>query len=102
MQGKIVKGISGFYYVYVEGTGIYECKAKGAFRKQKMKPLVGDNAEIVPIDEEGRIGNVVEILERKNELIRPAVANVDMALVNLLQQGRYGVRAGKAGITGNL
>ena len=81
MQGKIVKGISGFYYVYVEGTGIYECKAKGAFRKQKMKPLVGDNAEIVSIDEEGRIGNVVEILERKNELIRPAVANVDMALV---------------------
>ena len=81
MQGKIVRGISGFYYVYVEGTGIYECKAKGAFRKQKMKPLVGDNAEIVSIDEEGRIGNVVEILERKNELIRPAVANVDMALV---------------------
>ena len=81
MQGKIVKGISGFYYVYVEGTGIYECKAKGAFRKQKMKPLVGDNAEIVSIDEEGRSGNVVEILERKNELIRPAVANVDMALV---------------------
>ena len=81
MQGKIVKGISGFYYVYVEGTGIYECKAKGAFRKQKMKPLVGDNAEIVSIDEEDRIGNVVEILERKNELIRPAVANVDMALV---------------------
>ena len=81
MQGKIVKGISGFYYVYVEGTGIYECKAKGAFRKQKMKPLVGDNAEIVSIDEEYRIGNVVEILERKNELIRPAVANVDMALV---------------------
>ena len=81
MQGKIIKGISGFYYVYVEGTGIYECKAKGAFRKQKMKPLVGDNAEIVSIDEEDRIGNVVEILERKNELIRPAVANVDMALV---------------------
>ena len=46
-----------------------------------MKPLVGDNAEIVSIDEEDRIGNVVEILERKNELIRPAVANVDMALV---------------------
>ena len=81
MQGKIVKGISGFYYVHVVGTGIYECKAKGAVRKQKMKPLVGDNAEIVPIDEEGRIGNVVEILERKNELIRPAVANIDQALI---------------------
>lgn len=81
MQGKIVKGISGFYYVYVEGTGIYECKAKGAFRKQKMKPLVGDNVEIASINEEDRLGNVEQIYERKNELIRPAVANIDMALV---------------------
>lgn len=81
MQGKIVKGISGFYYVYVEGTGIYECKAKGAFRKQKMKPLVGDDVLIVSLDEEQKLGNVEQILERKNELIRPAVANIDMALV---------------------
>ena len=42
MTGKIIKGISGFYYVYVEGAGLYECKAKGAFRKQKIKPLVID------------------------------------------------------------
>ncbi len=43
-QGKIVKGIAGFYYVYdVVGSGIYECKAKGIFRQKKMKPLVGDN-----------------------------------------------------------
>ncbi len=81
MQGKIVKGISGFYYVHVVGTGIYECKAKGVFRNRKVKPLVGDNVEIVVLDEEKRIGNVEEILPRKNELIRPAVSNIDMALV---------------------
>lgn len=81
MQGKIVKGISGFYYVYVVGTGIYECKAKGAFRKQKIKPLVGDNVEIAVIDEEKRKGNVEDILPRENQLIRPAVSNIDMALV---------------------
>ena len=81
MQGKIVKGISGFYYVHVVETGIYECKAKGAFRNQKIKPLVGDNVEIAVIDEEKKKGNVERILPRKNELIRPAVSNIDMALV---------------------
>lgn len=81
MQGKIVKGISGFYYVHVVGTGIYECKAKGAFRNQKIKPLVGDNVEIAVIDEENKKGNVEAILPRTNELIRPAVSNIDMALV---------------------
>lgn len=81
MQGKIVKGISGFYYVHVVGTGIYECKAKGAFRNKKVKPLVGDNVEIVVVDEEKKIGNIDDILPRKNELIRPAVSNIDMALV---------------------
>ena len=81
MQGKIVKGISGFYYVHVVGAGIYECKAKGAFRNQKIKPLVGDNVKIAVIDEENKKGNVEEILPRKNELIRPAVSNIDMALV---------------------
>ena len=46
MKGKIVKGIAGFYYVDVVGSGVYECKAKGVFRKEKRKPLVGDNVEI--------------------------------------------------------
>lgn len=81
MQGKIVKGISGFYYVHVVETGIYECKAKGVFRNKKIRPLVGDNVEIVVVDEEKKKGNVEEILPRKNELIRPAVSNIDMALV---------------------
>lgn len=81
MQGKIVKGISGFYYVHVVESGIYECKAKGIFRQQKMKPLVGDDVEIDIISEEKKTGNVVAILPRKNALIRPAVANVDQALL---------------------
>lgn len=81
MQGKIMKGIAGFYYVDVVGSGIYECKAKGIFRKEKKKPLVGDNVEITVLDEAAREGNLVQILPRKNELIRPAVANVDQALI---------------------
>ena len=81
MKGKIVKGISGFYYVHVAETGIYECKAKGIFRNQKIKPLVGDDVEIVVLDEEKKIGNVEKILPRTRKLIRPAVANIDMALV---------------------
>lgn len=79
--GKIVKGIAGFYYVHVAGDGIYECKAKGVFRKNNEKPLVGDNVEISILDHEKRLGNVDRILPRKNDLIRPAVANVDQALV---------------------
>ena len=69
MKGKIVKGISGFYYVHVAETGIYECKAKGIFRNQKIKPLVGDDVEIVVLDEEKKIGNVEKILE-VNEVVR--------------------------------
>ena len=81
MQGKIVKGISGFYYVHVVESGIYECKAKGAFRNQNIKPLVGDDVTIAVIDEEKKKGNIECILPRKNELIRPAVANIDLALI---------------------
>lgn len=81
MQGKIIKGIAGFYYVYVDGMGTYECKAKGIFRKNKEKPLVGDDVEIQILAQESWEGNISQILPRKNSLIRPAVANVDQALV---------------------
>lgn len=81
IQGKILKGIAGFYYIYVEGRGIYECKAKGIFRNQKIKPLVGDDVEIEILDDEEKTGSLERILERRSELIRPAVANVDQALV---------------------
>lgn len=80
MQGRIVKGIAGFYYIQTE-TNLYECKAKGIFRKDKTKPLVGDLVELEILDEEHKVGNIQKILKRKNSLIRPAVANVDQALV---------------------
>ena len=81
MQGKIIKGIAGFYYVHVEGQGVYECKAKGIFRKNHTKPLVGDDVEVDILDEAEMLGNIREILPRKSALIRPAVANVDQALI---------------------
>ncbi len=81
MQGRIVKGIAGFYYVHVVESGLYECKAKGIFRKEKLKPLVGDIVEIDVLDETEKKGNIVEVLKRKNELIRPAVANIDQVLI---------------------
>lgn len=81
MQGKIIKGIAGFYYVHVNGKGIYECKAKGIFRKENIKPLVGDDVTIEITDAENLKGNITEILPRKSALIRPAVANIDQALL---------------------
>ena len=81
MQGKIIKGIGGFYYVDVVESGIYECKAKGIFRKDKIKPLVGDAVELEILDEKEKEGSITKILPRKNELRRPAVSNVDQALV---------------------
>ncbi len=81
MTGKIMKGIGGFYYVYVEGAGLYECRAKGIFRNKKVKPNVGDIVDIDVISEEEKTGNLTVIHKRKNQLIRPMVANVDQALV---------------------
>ncbi len=81
-----MKGIAGFYYVNVVGSGIYACKAKGIFRKQKIKPLVGDNVRIEITHEADREGNIIEILPRKNELIRPAAANVGQALILFAMQ----------------
>lgn len=81
MTGKIIKGIAGFYYCIVPEGKVYECKAKGVFRNEKIKPLVGDNVEITVLDEENAKGNIDKILPRENELIRPTVANVDGALV---------------------
>lgn len=82
MQGKIIKGIAGFYYVYAEeAKAVYECKAKGIFRKEQIKPLVGDDVLIDVVDQEEHIGNIVQIMPRRNTLIRPAVANIDQAMI---------------------
>lgn len=81
MQGIIVKGIAGFYYVRCTDGIVYECKAKGVFRKDHKKPLVGDLVSMEILDQEKALGHILEIKDRKNELIRPAVANIDQAMV---------------------
>ena len=81
MKGKIIKGIAGFYYVHDGRSKIYECKAKGVFRNRNIKPLVGDDVEFMVLDEKEGTGNIDAILPRKNKLIRPAVSNVDQAVV---------------------
>lgn len=81
MRGKIIKGIAGFYYVSTVESGTYACKARGIFRKDKKKPLPGDDVEIVVTHEQDREASIIQIEPRKNELIRPAVANVDQAAV---------------------
>ena len=81
MKGKIIKGIAGFYYVHDGRSKIYEGKAKGVFRNRNIKPLVGDDVEFMVLDEKEGTGNIDAILPRKNKLIRPAVSNVDQAVV---------------------
>lgn len=81
IRGRIIRGIGGFYYVYTEEEGIIECRARGKFRKDKMKPLPGDEVIISITHEKDREGSLDEICPRKNALIRPACANVDQALI---------------------
>lgn len=81
LEGKIIKGIAGFYYVYADDGITYECKAKGSFRKNGIKPLIGDNVKIDIIDRENKEGNITSVMKRNNRLIRPEVSNIDQALV---------------------
>lgn len=76
--GKIVKSLSGFYYV-ANDDGLVQCRGRGNFRKRKITPLVGD--EVVFEAENVTDGYVLEVKERKNELVRPPIANVDQALL---------------------
>jgi len=79
-HGIIFKGIGGFYYVRRDGV-LYECKARGKFKNDKIIPMVGDYVTISVYDEENKLGMIEQIHERKNSLIRPVVANVDQAIV---------------------
>lgn len=81
MTGKITKGIAGFYYVYGTDGVLYECRARGVFRKDGIKPLVGDDVRISVLDAENRKGNLEEVLKRRSKLLRPAAANIDGVLV---------------------
>ena len=80
IEGVITKGIGGFYYVNTK-TGVYECRARGIFRKEKITPTVGDRVLISIIDEANKKGSLDKILERRNFLIRPRVSNVDQAVI---------------------
>lgn len=80
IEGRIIKGIGGFYYVDTD-NGLYECRARGIFRKNKITPLVGDRVSISVVDEENKKGVVEEIEKRDTELVRPPIANVDKALI---------------------
>ncbi len=77
-EGKIIKALSGFYYV-LGPDGIIQCRGRGIFRKNKVTPLVGD--EVVYQAENENEGYIMEVKERKNELVRPPIANVDQAIL---------------------
>lgn len=78
MKGIIVKGIGGFYYIKATDNNVYECKARGVFRNEKITPVIGDNVEI---DIKDGKGSIEKIYTRRNELIRPSVANIDMLVL---------------------
>ena len=78
--GKIVKGIGGFYYVDADDV-IYECKARGNFRNQKITPMIGDNVEFSINENDGAENRIEKIFERRNELVRPPLANLDQLFI---------------------
>lgn len=78
MEGKITKALSGFYYVE-NSSGLYQTRGRGNFRKRKITPLVGDNVIFESSNQTD--GYLMEILPRRNQLVRPAVANVDQGVV---------------------
>jgi len=80
MKGKIIRAISGFYYVQT-ACGVWTCKAKGAFRNLGLKPMVGDDVLLDEVFSDRLEGNLTEILPRQNVLIRPAVSNIDQAMI---------------------
>lgn len=80
LDGVILKGIGGFYYIDTV-QGIYECRARGIFRKEGIRPTVGDSVQISVLDEANKKGSLDVILPRRNELIRPRVSNIDQAVI---------------------
>ncbi len=80
MKGRIQKLTGGFYYVICP-DGLYECRARGILRKKGLSPLVGDIAEIEPVDTKLKMGRLIDVIERKNSIIRPPLANIDQLLL---------------------
>lgn len=79
LEGIIVKGIGGFYYVKTE-NGIFECRARGLFREENLVPLVGDRVKI-RISPEDNTGYIKEIKPRESQLLRPPVANITQTII---------------------
>lgn len=79
-KGRIIKAMSGFYYVEVQGT-LYECKGRGVLKKDNIAPMIGDFVEMTLLDEDKKQGVIEKIFPRKNSLIRPPIANVTKALL---------------------
>ncbi|WP_026579741.1 MULTISPECIES: ribosome small subunit-dependent GTPase A [Bacillus] len=77
-EGKIIKALSGFYYV-LDGDQIIQCRGRGVFRKNKITPLVGD--DVVYQADNDKEGYILEIKDRFNELVRPPISNVDQAVL---------------------
>ena len=80
LNGIILKGIGGFYYINTK-NGVYECKARGVFRKKGISPVVGDYVVISVVDENNKKGSLIEIKERKNCLLRPVISNVNNMII---------------------
>lgn len=78
IDGRIIKGIGGFYYVKTADNTVYECKARGIFRKESIKPAIGD---FVDIEVAGDKGSIEKIYPRTSYLIRPTVANIDTLVI---------------------
>lgn len=79
MEGRVLKALSGFYYVDSGEGPLVQCRARGRFRHQKITPLVGDRVRMTPLEE--GTGVLDSILPRKNAFQRPAVANIDQLVV---------------------
>ena len=80
-KGRIIQGIGG-YYTVVDGGETHICRARGNFRAKKITPMVGDYVEYIPSSEESN-GYITDIINRKNYLLRPMVANIDMLVIVL-------------------
>ncbi len=79
LEGIIIKGIGGFYYVKTQ-EGVFECRARGVFREENITPLIGDKV-LIRISEEDNTGYIEKIFDRESQLIRPPVANVTQAII---------------------
>ena len=106
MQGIILRGIGGFYYAMDDQGTVHTLRAQGKIRRERLKPKTGDRVEMTPGDDEEH-GWILKILPRRNELVRPPVANIDLICIvvaaatpdpDLLLTDRLMLNARRAGI----